>query len=458
MDPNTTRTEMTRTTGAALPTVRAVLEDLFGPPFWRSFAVRFWDGTVEGPAGGHELRFTLTLRRPGALRRMLLPPTDLALGEAYLRDDFDVEGDLEEATGLAELVAARLRSPRLLARLVRRLRTLPSDDLLQDDGTRESRPHLAGRRHSRGRDAVAVRSHYDVGNDFYALWLDRRMVYSCAYFEAGEEDIDAAQEAKLDYICRKLRLKPEETLLDVGCGWGSLVVHAAERYGVRAVGITLSEPQAALARRRIAAAGLTDRCRVEVQDYRDLPRGVGFDKVVSVGMFEHVGRARLPAYFAQAYRLTRPGGLFLNHGIVTLSLPSAPVRAVARVLATRTSFIERHVFPDGELVGPAEVLRFAEAAGFETRDVESLREHYALTLRRWGQRLEARHEEAARLAGEQTYRVWRLYMAASARSFATGRIGIVQALFCRMNDTGLCDLPLTRKDLYHPAVSSRRLS
>jgi len=456
MNPNMARTHTTGTTDAALSAARAVLEDLFGPPFWRSFAVRFWDGTVEGPGEEHEPLFMLTLRRPGALRRMLLPPTDLALGEAYLRDDFDVEGDLEKATGLAELIVARLRSPTLLARLVHRLRTLPSDDLPQYDGTHRSRRRLAGIRHSRERDAVAVRSHYDAGNDFYALWLDRRMAYSCAYFGAGEEDIDAAQEAKLDYICRKLRLKPEETLLDVGCGWGSLMLHAAERYGVRAAGITLSEPQAALARSRIAAAGLTDRCRVEVQDYRDLPLGASFDKVVSVGMFEHVGRAKLPAYFAQAYRLTRPGGLFLNHGIVTLSLPSAPVRAVARLLGPRASFIQRHVFPDGELVAPAEVLRFAEAAGFETRDVESLREHYALTLRRWVQRLEARHEEAARLAGEQAYRVWRLYMAASARSFATGRIGIVQALFCRTNDTGLCDLPLTREDLYRPAASEGR--
>lgn len=456
MNPNMARTQTTGTTGATLPTARAVLEDLFGPPSRRSFAVRFWDGTVEGPGEGHEPYFVLTLRRPGALRRMLLPPTDLALGEAYLRDDFDVEGDLEEATGLAELIAARLRSPTLLARLVRRLRTLPGDDLPEYDDTRRSRRRLTGRRHSRGRDAAAVRSHYDVGNDFYALWLDRRMAYSCAYFETGEEDIDAAQEAKLDHICRKLRLKPEETLLDIGCGWGSLVLHAAERYGVQATGITLSEPQAVLARRRIAAAGLTDRCRVEVQDYRDLPGGASFDKVVSVGMFEHVGRAKLPAYFARAYRLTRHGGLFLNHGIVTLSLHAAPARAVAKVLGPRTSFIQRHVFPDGELVASAEVLRFAEAAGFETRDVESLREHYALTLRRWARRLEARHEEAARLAGERAYRVWRLYMSASARSFATGRIGIVQALFCRTDDTGLCDLPLTRRDLYRPAASGGR--
>jgi cyclopropane-fatty-acyl-phospholipid synthase len=227
-------------------------------------------------------------------------------------------------------------------------------------------------------------------------------------------------------------------------------LYAAGRYGVRATGITLSERQAAFARERIAEAGLADRCRIEVRDYRDLSREALFDKVVSVGMFEHVGRARLPTYFSKAHRLTRPGGLFLNHGIVNLSSRPAPLRAVQKALAQKTSFIQRYVFPDGELVPPAEVLRFAEAAGFETRDVESLREHYALTLRHGVRRLEERHEEAARIAGEQTYRVWRLYMAGSARAFATGRIGVIQALFSKSGESGHSNLPLTRKDLYLP--------
>jgi cyclopropane-fatty-acyl-phospholipid synthase len=449
-----TRTRIAKPTNAAAkPVALAVLEDLFGPSSERPFALRLWDGTVEDSKASSEPRFTLMLRRPGALRRMLLPPTELALGEAYVRGDFDVEGNLEEATALADFISTRLRSPILLARLVRRLRKLPSDDLPENDGSRSPRRHLRGRLHSQKRDAAAVRSHYDVGNEFYALWLDRRMVYSCAYFDTGEEDIDAAQEAKLDYICRKLRLKAGESLLDIGCGWGGLVLYAAERYGVRATGITLSEPQATLARARIAEAGLTDRCHIEVQDYRDLPQGADFDKVVSVGMFEHVGRAKLPTYFSQAYRLTRPGGLLLNHGIVTLSSRSAPLRVVEKALSPRTSFIQRYVFPDGELVSSAEVLRFAEAAGFETRDVESLREHYALTLHRWVRRLEARHEEAAQIAGEQAYRVWRLYMAASARAFAIGRIGINQALFSKIGEDGLSNLPLTRKDLYRPGTS-----
>ena len=418
-----------------------------GPASERPFALRLWDGTVEGP--DHEPSFTLVLNRPGALRRMLLPPTDLALGEAYLRDDFDVEGDLERATELSDVLAARLRSPALLARLTRRLNKLPADDAPGKAG--DNTPgRLRGRLHSRKRDAAAVRSHYDVGNEFYALWLDGRMVYSCAYFETGEEDIHAAQEAKLDLICRKLRLAPGESLLDIGCGWGSLVLHAAERYGVRATGITLSERQATFARARIAEAGLACRCRIEVRDYRDLPREAVFDKVVSVGMFEHVGRARLPTYFSQAYRLTRPGGLFLNHGIVTLSSHPAPLRMLERPLSRRTSFIQRYVFPDGELVPPADVLRLAEAAGFETRDLESLREHYAFTLRRWVKRLEEHHVEAARMSGETNYRVWRLYMSGSARAFATARIGVIQTLFSRNDGAGLSRLPLTRNDVYQP--------
>lgn len=434
-------------------TARGVLENLFGPPAVRTFAVRLWDGSVELPDNGQQPSFTLVLRRPGALRRMLLPPTELALGEAFLHDDFDVEGDAEAATALAGEISSRLRSPVVMARLLTRLRALPKEDLPEVGGG-SGRPayRLRGRRHSRWRDAAAVRSHYDVGNDFYALWLDERMVYSCAYFTTGTESIDAAQEAKLDHICRKLRLAPGETLLDIGCGWGSLVLHAAENYGVQALGITLSEPQAKLARRRIDEAGLEDRCRVEVCDYRDLPRGIAFDKVASVGMFEHVGRTRLPAYFSGAYRLAKPGGFFMNHGIVLLSPVSAPRRALGRALAPRTSFLQRHVFPDGELVTPGEALRYAEDAGFEARDLESLREHYALTLRHWVRRLEDRHEEAARLAGERTYRIWRLYMAACARAFATGRIGVTQTLFCRTGEDGLCPLPPTREDLYRVTV------
>jgi cyclopropane-fatty-acyl-phospholipid synthase len=404
------------------------------------------------------------LRRAGALRRALLPPSQLALAEAYLRDDIDVEGDLEAASGLVDRLVGRLLSPVSQVRLLPHLLRLPAEELAPggEDGARPA-PQLDGRRHSPARDAAAVRYHYDVGNDFYALWLDRRMVYSCAYFQTGAEGLDAAQEAKLEHVCRKLRLRPGEQLLDIGCGWGGLVLYAAERYGVRATGITLSQPQVALAREQIAAAGLADRCRVELRDYRDLEPDVRFDKVVSVGMVEHVGRARLPAYFAQAYRLVRPGGLFLNQGIVVgpTGRPAGPVDRLARRLWGEGRFIGRHVFPDGELVTPGQTIGPAEAAGFETCDVESLRQHYALTLRHWVRRLEARRSEAAALVGWRTYRLWRLYMAASAHGFATGRVGLIQALLARPDRDGSHALPLTRRDLYRdgpegpPGLTSR---
>lgn len=441
-------------------TTRAILMDLFGPPARRTFAVRLWDDLVDTPPTGMPPRFTLVLRRPGALRRMLLPPSVLALGEAYLRNDFDIEGDVEAAVGLGDIVT-RLQSPLGLARLLPRLLALPTDDLLATP-----QPHILdefGRRslkHSKPRDAAAVRYHYDVGNDFYDLWLDRRMVYSCAYFETGDEDLDTAQAAKLELICRKLRLKPGERLLDIGCGWGGLVQYATERYGVEATGITLSQPQANLARQRIAAAGLTGRCRIDVRDYRDVPSGTSFDKVVSVGMVEHVGRARLSTYFAEAYRLTRPGGLFLNHGIVIPRALRFPwlARRADRLRGGWDAFIQRYVFPDGELVAPGEMIGFGEQIGFETRDVENLREHYALTLRHWVRRLEAHHTEAASLVGERAYRIWRLYMAASAHGFAAAKIGVVQLLLSKPDVRGTCHLPLTRAGLYREVMEASTAS
>ncbi len=442
-----------------LGAVRNILLELFGPPAQRSFAVRLWDGSVEGPRRGHPPDFTVVLNRPGALRRMLLPPSEIAVAEAYLRDDFDIEGDMEAATGLADAVTKSVSSPRVVPRLVRALLSLPTDDLpvvrprigpTAHQGKVGSRLWLAGTRHSRRRDAVAVRSHYDVGNDFYALWLDSGMVYSCAYFERGAETLDTAQEAKLEHICRKLRLKPGERLLDIGCGWGGLVLYAAEHYGVHATGITLSEPQARLARERIKAAGLADRCKIEVRDYRDFPPNTTFDKIVSVGMFEHVGQAKLPVYFEQAYHLLKPGGLFLNHGIFMLSTAAARTaqERVMEAMWRPGSFIWKYVFPDGELVRLGEVIQVAEAARFETRDVESLREHYAQTLRHWVWRLEANREEAVSMVGEQTYRVWRMYMASCAKAFATGKIGIIQVLLSKPDEGGVAHLPLTRADLY----------
>ncbi|MHB8577956.1 MAG: class I SAM-dependent methyltransferase, partial [Dehalococcoidia bacterium] len=433
---------------------------LFGPPERRAFSVKLWDGSIEGTdrANGHGQRFGIALKRAGALRRMLLPPSELRLGEAYLRDDFDIEGDIEAAAGLTDRVAARLRSPAVVARLAPHLLALPTADLPRGAallatlatpaGDDVARPVARGRR-QRG-DAPAVRFHYDAGNDFFSLWLDERMVYSCAYFQTGQESLAEAQTAKLDYLCRKLRLRPGDRLLDIGCGWGGLILYAAGRYGVDATGITLSEPQATLARERIAAAGLQDHCRVEVQHYRDLTAQHGFDKIVSVGMVEHVGAAQLPGYFAAATRLLKPGGLFLNHGIVFPGLPIYPghLARVARRLWGDGAFIDRYVFPGGRLATAGEIVRLGESAGLEVRDLENLREHYMLTLRHWVRRLEAAHDQATHLVGEPSYRVWRLYMAASARAFALGRLGLLQVLFCRPEADGQSGLPLTRAYLY----------
>jgi len=390
--------------------------------------------------------FTIVLNHPGALRRMLLPPDDLALGEAYVRGDFDIEGDIESAIAAGEAALAG-RSKAELLLLARDLLRLPASRPGASSAGLpvRARARLLGSRHSKRRDAAAVTYHYDVSDDFYALWLDRRMVYSCAYFPTGSEDLEAAQAAKLEHICRKLRLRPGERLLDVGCGWGGLVIYAAERFGVTAVGATVSPSQAAFAQRRIAEAGLSDRCRVLLRDYRDLADEDAFDKVVSVGMFEHVGRAKLPGYFACLWRLLRPKGLLLNHGIG--EGPRAGQRLLPSLLGRR-SFVQTHVFPDGELVPLSVTLAAAEASGFEARDIEDLREHYAQTLRHWVRRLEARHDEATRFASDGTYRTWRLYMAGSAHSFATARLGLWQVLLARPDSAGAVALPPTRADLY----------
>ena len=337
----------------------------------RDFAVRLWDGSLWGET--QQPRFTLVLRRPESLYHLLTATSELELGEAFIFELLDVEGDLEAAFAFADGLLARQSATDKL-KLAAQVRKLPRGN----DGHHATTPRLWGLRHARFRDRSAVTYHYDVSNDFFRLWLDRLMVYSCAYFRRGDEDIEEAQQNKLAYICRKLRLRVGDRLLDIGCGWGGLILYAAEKFGVHALGITLSEPQAELARERIAAAGLADRCEVRVCDYRDLEPQAAFDKIVSVGMVEHVGESHLPRYFQQAWSLLRPGGVFLNHGIAA----SATFRRKGE------SFIDRYVFPDGELVPLGTMIRNAEACGLEVRDIECLREQYAQTLRCWVRRLE----------------------------------------------------------------------
>lgn len=428
-------TSTTKTVDNAAQTSLFVIENLLSSAHSENFAVRLWDGTTWESRPGQPVRFTLILRHPGALRSMFLPPSELNLGEAYIYNDFDIEGEIEAVFPLAQHFIEGRQGRIEQVRFGKHLLSLPKRELPHPA---KRAAHLNGVRHSKARDRQAITYHYDRSNDFYALWLDSRMVYSCAYFVTPDDDLDTAQEQKLEYLCHKLRLKPGERLLDIGCGWGGLVLYAAQHYGVEAYGITLSQQQAAFAQERILKAGVADRCRVEVRDYRELTEPNSYDKLVSVGMFEHVGKALLPTYFQQAWRLLRPGGVFLNHGI-----------ACNGSLATQrmSEFVDRYVFPDGELVPISTTLHIAEKNGFEVRDVESLREHYARTLRHWVRRLEAHADEACKLTDDVTYRIWRLYMAGSAYSFQSGHNNVYQSLLVKP-DRGESGLPLTRADWY----------
>jgi cyclopropane-fatty-acyl-phospholipid synthase len=405
----------------------------------RDFAVRLWNGAVWDAERGMPCRFTLVINHPAVLRRMLQEPRELSLGECYLHNDIDIEGDLSAVFGLADHLIDRKWSLRQRLRFWMRLLRLPAPDRERRRASKDV--CLEGECHSRERDRQAISYHYDVSNDFYALWLDRDMVYSCAYFSGPDEDLDTAQQRKLDYLCRKLRLRQGERLFDIGCGWGALLVHAVRDYGVNARGITLSRAQAEHAKERIRKEGLEGRCSVEFCDYRDVAESGEFDKLVSVGMFEHVGRSRLAEYFRKAWKLLRPGGLFLNHGIAMNPLTQA---------RQGLSFSDRYVFPDGDLLPISTTLQTAETTGFEVRDVESLREHYSLTLRHWVRRLETHAAEACSYTDKITCRIWRLYMAGSAYGFETGRLNVYQALLVKP-DNGASGLPLTRSDWYRPS-------
>ncbi len=405
----------------------------------KDFAIRLWEGTLWQPSGGGEPRFTIALNGPSALRRMFFPPTERKLGEAYMFGDFEIEGQLYAAIDLARYLWEGWSLSDTL-RFAPKLLRLPS----RDPGGNDQIASLSGARHSVNRDMQAIQYHYDVSNAFYQLWLDEKMVYSCAYFEDPAESIDSAQSRKLDYICRKLRLEPGDRLLDIGCGWGALIMHAAEHYGVDALGITLAEKQLELAMERIEAAGLADSCRVELQDYRNVDEAMPFDKIVSVGMVEHVGRENLGIYFDKAYRLLKPGGVFLNHGITLFQAPKVPQ------YQAKDSFVQQYVFPDGDSQHIAYVLDVAAKAGFEVRDVESLREHYALTLKNWLARYEAHESEILDMLGPIGYRRWRIYLAGARWVFESGYNSIHQALLykSRAGKGAAGDLPLNRDDWY----------
>lgn len=430
------------TPGHGFDDASALLKHLFRS-FDGSLAMRLWNGATLrlGADAAHETEppFTLVCRSPSVVRAMVLGRDPLRLVDAYFRGDVDIEGDFFAALELKDHVhSIRLSFHDRLGALLAVLR-LRKPGLERPARRNMSRSGLSVKAHSKPENRAAISFHYDVSNEFYRLWLDELRVYSCAYFTSPDQSLDQAQVDKLEHICRKLRLRRGERLLDIGCGWGALICWAARHRGVQAHGITLSRQQFEHVRQRIRAEGLQDQVTVELLDYRDLPGQDNFDKVSSIGMFEHVGLANLPTYLATVQRVLRPGGLFLNHGI------THDEEGWNKTLAT--AFINRYVFPDGELDCVSNIQLGMERAGFEIHDVEGLRPHYALTLRHWVQRLEARREEALREVDEPTYRVWRLYMAACALEFESGGTGVYQVLASK-RDRGVWPVPLTRRDLY----------
>ncbi|GAB7033075.1 class I SAM-dependent methyltransferase [Streptomyces sp. NPDC021749] len=417
-------------------------EEVLGAPL--PVRIRAWDRSESGPPGAP----TLVFRNRRALRRLLFKPGELGLARAWVAGDLDIDGDLYAALdllaglvwerGTAAPKPQRAAVLRALARpevrtAARELLTLAGPPVPPAPPAEEAR-RRRGPLHTLLRDKEAISHHYDVGNDFYELVLGPSMVYSCAYWAAPDATLEDAQRDKLDLICRKLALKRDQRLLDVGCGWGSMVLHAAREYGVRAVGITLSEEQATYARKRIAEAGLADRVEIRVQDYREI-KDEPFDAISSIGMAEHVGHTRYAEYAAALYALLRPGGRLLNHQIGRRPLADEEAYHV-------DEFIDRYVFPDGELAPVGRTVAQLEEAGFEVRDVEAIREHYALTLRQWVANLERHWDAAVRLTSPGRARVWRLYMAASALSFERNRIGVNQVLAVRTPEAGASGLPL----------------
>src|SRR6476659_2724125 len=408
-------------------TIADLITGVLGPDLPIGF--RAFDGSRAGP---EDAPATVVLRSPDAIRRIVTAPGELGFGRAYVAGDIEIEGDIFALLELRhQLPALRLNRDQWLQALrlagTAGLRPLPPPP---------EEAHLRGRRHSKARDAAAIAHHYDVSNDFYRIVLGPSMTYSCAVWDSPDVGLDAAQAAKYELICRKLDLGPGMRLLDVGCGWGGMAMHAARHHGVRAVGVTVSRRQAELAEKRVAEAGLAGSVEIRLQDYRDIRDGP-YDAISSIGMFEHVGLAQLGTYFERLYELLLPEGRLLNHGI---SRPGS-ARRRTRTAFKRRSFIDRYVFPDGELHEVGSVVSAMHRPGFEARHVESLREHYALTLRAWVSNLEADWDRAVQLGGPGRARVWRLYMAACAVSFEDGFNQIHQILAVKPNG-GASGMPL----------------
>ena len=434
-DDVTTAEQTTKTDEVVAETMRPVIEGSFG----RKIPIRFefWDGSRLNPPD--DIVATLRFNSPDAIRRVLWMPNELGLGRAYVSGDIDLDGDLFDL-----IVAFRDAKPEI-ADPRRAWKVLPAAVVAAKKVGALGKPlppppeeaRLRGWRHSLRRDASAIGHHYDVGNDFYRLALGPVMTYSCARFANPDATLDEAQDAKHELVCRKLGLHEHAgaRLLDVGCGWGSMAIHAALHYDARVVGITISKQQAELARQRVEEAGVADRVEIRVQDYRDLS-GESYDAISSIGMSEHVGHGKVDQYFTTLRSALDSQGRLLNHAISSVG---------GSTLGSR-SFVARYVFPDGELIDVGGVVLAMERAGFEVRDVESLREHYARTLRAWVANLDESWDEAVKLVGEPRAKIWRLYMAGSAVGFEDGGISIHQVLGVVPSESGNAGMPTTRRD------------
>ncbi|MET9681884.1 cyclopropane-fatty-acyl-phospholipid synthase family protein [Streptomyces coeruleorubidus] len=421
----------------AAPRLQGLFAQVLGAPL--PVRIRAWDGSQAGPPGAP----TLVVRNRRALRRLLWKPGELGLARAWVAGDLDIDGDLYTTLDLlaghiwerdedARTLAQALRDPEVRAAVhgLVKLAGPPLPPAPPREEARRPRRNL----HTKRTDRRAISHHYDVGNDFYEIVLGPSMVYSCAYWPSPDSTLEQAQHDKLELVCRKLGLRPGQRLLDVGCGWGSMAVHAAREHGVSVVGITLSQEQAAYARKRVADEGLTDKVEIRVQDYRDVRDGP-YDAISSIGMAEHVGAERYLDYATDLHGLLKPGGRLLNHQIARRPQRDETAYNV-------DAFIDSYVFPDGELQPVGVTVAQLERAGFEVRDVESIREHYALTLRRWVARLEADWQRAVQLTSPGRARVWRLYMAASALAFEHNRISVNQVLAVRTPESGESGMPL----------------
>lgn len=427
-----------RQLSATVRIVKRLLHDFQG-----AIALRLWDG-AQYVFGDAVPKFTLVVRDPAVLRKLVLKRNPITLVDAYFRGLVDFEGDLYAGLRLKpylQKLSLPIRSRAALVLDALLLPVQPSQTASESIAASvEVLDENEAQKHSRLSDRAAISFHYDVSNAFYKLWLCDEMVYSCAYFQTPNDSLVQAQRNKLDHVCRKLRLKPGERFLDIGCGWGAMVCWAAQHYGVQAHGITLSQRQFDYATERVKQLGLQGLVTLELRDYRDVEGEAVYDKISSIGMFEHVGLVNLPVYNATVMRLLRPGGLFLNHGITHDEEGWHPT--------LDAEFINRYVFPGGELDTISNILRGMEQANFEIHDVENLRMHYAMTLREWVKRLEANHDAALHYVSEDAYRVWRFYMAACAMEFEAEGTGIYQVLASKRG-SGSLPVPLTRQDIYN---------